>query len=145
MPLSIKMGPATARAGVILGCMGNPSIFGTVVPLTLREPFGIGVAVTSAAVLEAAAAVAFAWVPEALLTPTDEDFGVASLGGDVVEGVIEAAAASLVEGVSSRGSTAYRWAVVVGQFVTKYRAVTAMHSHCARMTAGLERKISRGQ
>ena len=102
------MGPATARAGVMLGWMGSPSIFGTVVPVTLREPLGIGVAVTSAAVLNAAAVVAFAWVPAALLIPADEELGVAPLGGDVVEWVMEAAAASLVEVVSSRGRTAYR-------------------------------------
>ena len=54
------MGPAKARAGVILGCMGSPSILGVVVPLTLSEPFTIGVAVASAVEFDAAALVAFA-------------------------------------------------------------------------------------
>ena len=54
------MGPAKARAGVILGCIGSPSILGVVVPLTLSEPFTIGVAVTSAVELDAVALVALA-------------------------------------------------------------------------------------
>lgn len=59
--MSIKIGPAIARAGVILGCMGSPSILGVVVlPLTLSEPFTIGVAVTSAVEFDAAALVALA-------------------------------------------------------------------------------------
>ena len=102
------MGPATARAGVISGCMGSPSILGIVVPLTLSEPFAIGVAVVSAVELDAAALVAFAGVPEATLIPSDEVLGVASLGEDVVERVVETAAASLMEVVACRGSTAYR-------------------------------------
>lgn len=78
------MAPATARAGVIFGCIGSPSISGVVVPLTLSEPFAIGVAVTSAEV-DAAALEAFAGLPEMLLVPADEALGVASLNEDGVE------------------------------------------------------------
>ncbi len=80
------------------------------VPLTLSEPFAIGAAVMTAAELPAAAElVAFAGVPDVPLSPSDEKLGVASLGGDdVVEWVVEAAAASLMEVVASRGSTASR-------------------------------------
>ena len=106
--MSIKTVPATARAGVILGCMGSPSILGTVVPVTLSEPLAIGVAVTSAAELAAAALVALAGVPEALLISSVEELGVASTDDANEEGVVEAAAASLVEVAASRGSTAYR-------------------------------------
>ena len=102
------MGPTTAKAGVILGCMGSPSILGVVVPLTLSEPFAIGVAVMSVVELDAARLVAFAGVPEVTLIPSDEMFGVASLDEDVVERVVEAATASLMEVGACRGSTAYR-------------------------------------
>lgn len=78
------MAPATARAGVIFGCMGSPWISGVVVPLTLSEPFAIGVAVTSAEVA-AAALEAFAGLPEVLLNSADEALGVDSLGEDGVE------------------------------------------------------------
>ena len=77
--------PATARAGVMLGCMGSPSIFGTVVPLTPSEPLEIGVAVMIAVELDAAALVAFAGGSGVLLIPSEEELGVASLGDDVVE------------------------------------------------------------
>ena len=70
------MGPATARAGVIVGCMGSPSIVGIVVSLTLSEPFAIGVAVMSAVELDAAALVALAGVPRLLLIPSGETLGV---------------------------------------------------------------------
>lgn len=102
------MGPETARAGVIFGCMGSPSISGVVVPLTLSEPFAIGVAVTSGVELNAAALVTFDGFPETLLTPSDEALGVASPDDGVVEEVVEAAAKSLVDVLASRGSTAYR-------------------------------------
>lgn len=78
------MAPATARAGVIFGCMGSPSISGVVVPLTLSEPFVIGVAVMSGEV-DAAALEAFTGLPEALLIPADEALGVDSLEEDGVE------------------------------------------------------------
>lgn len=119
------MGPATAKAGVIFGCMGSPSILGVVVPLTLSEPLAIGVAVMNAVELDAAALVAFAGVPEVLLPPFDEALEVASLDEDAVERVVEAATASLVEVVASRGSTGYLWAVVVGQFVANSMAERA--------------------
>lgn len=106
--MSIKMGPVNARAGVIFGCIGSPSILGVVVPLTSSEPFAIGVAVVSAVELDAAALVALAGVPEVLLNPSDEASGVSSLGEGVAESVVETAAVSLVEVVASRGSTAYR-------------------------------------
>ena len=106
--MSIKTVPATARAGVILGCMGSPSILGTAVPVTLSEPLTIGVAVTSAVELDAAALVAFAGVPEALLISSVEEWGVASTDDGDVERAVEVAAASLVEIAASRGSTAYR-------------------------------------
>ena len=70
------MMPAIAKPGVILGCIGSPSISGVVGPLTLSEPFGIGVAVTSADELDGAALVAFAEVPEVLLLPSGEDWDV---------------------------------------------------------------------
>lgn len=97
------MGPTTAKAGVIFGCMGSPSILGVVVPLTLSEPFTIGVAVMNGVDPDAAALVAFAGVRKVLLIPSDKASGVASLGEDVVEWVVEAAAASLVGVVASRG------------------------------------------
>ncbi len=79
------------------------------VPLTLSEPFAIGAAVTTAAELTAAAElVAFAGVPEVPLAPSDEKLVTALLGDDVVEWVVEAAAASSMEVVASRGSTGYR-------------------------------------
>ena len=78
------MAPATARAGVIFGCMGSPSISGVVVPLTLSEPFAIGVAVMSDEV-DAAALDPFAGLPEVLLIPADEALGVDSLDEDGVE------------------------------------------------------------
>lgn len=78
------MTPATARAGVIFGCMGSPSISGVVVPLTLSEPLAIGVAVMSAEV-DAAASEAFAGLPEVLLSPAIEAPGVDSLDEDGVE------------------------------------------------------------
>lgn len=129
------MGPATASAGVILGCRGSPSILGVVVPLTLSEPLAIGVAVIAAAELDAAVLKAFAGVPEVLLVPSSVELGVDSLDDDVVEWVVEAAAASLVEAAASRGNTAYRWAVVVGHFVASNTAETAKDNHCARMVA----------
>ena len=104
--MTIKMGPVTARAGVIFGCIGSPSILGVVVPLTLSEPFAIGVAVMSAWELEAAALVALAEVVDVLLNPSDEALGVVSLSDVVVEKVAEAAVDSWVEVVASRGSTA---------------------------------------
>ena len=102
------MVPATARAGVILGCIGSPSILGVVVPLTPSEPLAIGVAVTSAVELDAAALVAFAGVPEVLLVPSDEENGVTLPDDDAAEWVVEAAAAFSLDAVASRGSTAYR-------------------------------------
>ena len=51
-----------------------------------------------------------------LLIPSDETMDVALLGEDVVEWIVEAAAASLVEVAASRGSTGYRSAVVAGHF-----------------------------
>lgn len=123
--MTIKMGPAIAKAGVICGCIGSPLMLGVVVPLMLSEPFAIGVAVMSAVELDAAALVAFAGVLEVLLVPPDEALDVASLGKDVVERVVKAAAASLVEVVASRGSTAYPSAVVAGQFVANSTAETA--------------------
>ena len=78
------MDPANARAGVIFGCMGSPSISGVVVPLTLSEPFAIGVAVMNAEV-DAAALEAFSGVSEVLLIPADEALDVASLEEDGVE------------------------------------------------------------
>ena len=106
--MSVSTIPAIAKPGVILGCMGSPSILGVVVPLTLSEPFGIGVAVTSAAELDGAALVAFAEVSKRLLLPSDEDMDVAaSLNDDAGEEDVEAAVASLKE-VASRGSTTYR-------------------------------------
>ena len=83
--MSIRMIPAIAMPGVILGCIGSPSILGVVVPLTLSEPFGIGVAVTSADELDGAALVAFAEVSEVLLLPSDEDIDVTSLNDDAAE------------------------------------------------------------
>ena len=77
--------PAIAKPGVILGCIGSPSILGVVVPLTLSEPFGIGVAVTSAEELDGAALVAFAEISEVLLLPSNEDSDVASLDDDAGE------------------------------------------------------------
>lgn len=78
--------PATARAGVMLGWMGSPSTLGTaVVPLTPSEPLGIGVAVTIAVELDAAALVAFAGGSGVLLIPSEEEVGVASRGDDVAE------------------------------------------------------------
>lgn len=88
--------------------MGSPSILGVLVPSTLSEPFAIGVAVMSAVEVNVAALVAFAEVPELLLVPSDGALGVDSLGEDFVEEVVEAAAASSVEEVASRGRTAYR-------------------------------------
>lgn len=83
--MSINMDPANARAGVIFGCMGSPSISsGVVVPLTLSEPFAIGVAVMNAEV-DAAALAAFSGVSEVLLIPADEVLDVASLEEDGVE------------------------------------------------------------
>ena len=79
------MMPAIAKPGVILGCIGSPSILGVVVPLTLSEPFGIGAAVTSADELDGAALVAFAEVSEVLLLPSEEDWDVTSLDDEVVE------------------------------------------------------------
>lgn len=102
------MGPATANAGVILGCMGSPSILGAVVPLTLSEPLTIGVAVTSAVELDATALVAVVGVSDVLLVPSDEELNVASLTEEVVRWVVEAAAASLLEVAASRRSSAYR-------------------------------------
>ncbi len=119
--MRIKIDPATARAGVIFGCMGSPSILGVVVPLTLSEPLGIGVAVMNAVELDAAAF----GVSEELLNPFDETLDVASLGEDVVGWVVEAATASLGEVVASRGITAYRWAVAVGQSFAKSMAEKA--------------------
>ena len=120
------MVPATARAGVILGCMGSPSILGVVVPVTLSEPLTIGVAVTSVEEVDAAALVAFAEVAEALVIPSDEDLDVALLDNDVaVEWMVEAVAGSLKEVVASRGRTAYLWAVVVGHFIANSRAKRA--------------------
>lgn len=104
--MNIKMGPVTARAGVIFGCIGSPSILGVVVLLTLSEPFAIGVAVMSAWELEAAALVALAGLLVVLLVPSDKALGVVSLSEGVVEKVAEAAADSVVEVVASRGSTA---------------------------------------
>ena len=77
--------PAIAKPGVILGCIGSPSILGVVVPLTLSEPFGIGVAVTSAEELDGAALVAFAEISEVLMLPSNEDSDVASLDDDAGE------------------------------------------------------------
>ena len=95
------MDPATARAGVISGWMGSPSIFGVVVPLTLSEPFTIGVDDMSGVVVDAAALVGPAGVVEVLLIPSDEAL-------DAAGWIVETAAASLAEVVASRGSTAYR-------------------------------------
>lgn len=78
------MGPTTARAGVIFGCMGSPSNFGVEMSLTSSEPFAIGLAVMSAMELDAAALVAFAEVPEELLIPFDETLGVVSLGEGIL-------------------------------------------------------------
>ena len=105
--MRIRTIPAIAKPGVILGCIGSPSILGVVVPLTLSEPFGIGVAVTSAAELDGAALVAFAEGSKVLLLPSDEDMDVASLNDDAGEEDVEAAVAPLEE-VASRGSTTYR-------------------------------------
>lgn len=105
--MSIKMVPATARAGVIFGFMGSPSILGVVVPVTLSEPLAIGVAVMNAVELDAAAFIAFAGAPEVLLIPSDEELGVASPGVAFVEWVIEIGVASLMDVVASRGSIAY--------------------------------------
>ena len=102
------MGPATANAGVILGCIGSPSIMGVVVPLTLSEPFGIGAAVTSAGRLDAAAFVAVVGISNVLLVRSEEELGVASLADEVAEGVAEAATVSLLEVAASRGRIAYR-------------------------------------
>ena len=77
--------PAIAKPGVILGCIGSPSILGVVVPLTLSEPFGIGVAVTSAEELDGAALVAFAEISEVVLLASNEDSDVASLDDDAGE------------------------------------------------------------
>ena len=124
-PVSINIVPATARAGVIVGWMGNPSIFGTVVPLTLSEPLAIGVAVTSAEELDAAALVALAGVPEVLLIPSNEESEVASAGNGDLEWVVEVAAACSGEVVASRGSTACGCAVLVGQFDSSDTTETA--------------------
>ena len=45
MPVSISRAPATDKAGVISGRMGNPSISVVFVVVIFKEPFGIGVAV----------------------------------------------------------------------------------------------------
>lgn len=105
--------------------MGSPSILGVVVSLALSEPFVIGVAVTSARELDAAALVTFAAVREELLIPSEEAFGVGSLDDGFVEWYVEEAAAASVEVGASRGSTANRWAVVVGHFVANSTAETA--------------------
>lgn len=104
--MSIKIVPATAMAGVIFGFIGSPSILGVVVPVTLSEPFAIGVAVMNAIVLDAAAFMAFAGAPEVLLVPSDGKLGVASLEVDFVEWVIEVAVASWMDVVASRGTIA---------------------------------------
>lgn len=77
--------PAIAKPGVILGCIGSPSILGVEVPLTLSEPLGIGAAVTSAGELDGAALVALAEVSEVLLLPLEEDWDVTSLNDEAVE------------------------------------------------------------
>ena len=114
--MSIKMGPAIARAGVILGCIGSPSILGAVVPLTLSEPFTIGVAVTSAVELDAAALVDLARFSEVLPIPSDGAMDVTLPTEDAGEWLVEAAAASLVEAAASRGSAGNRSAVVTEHF-----------------------------
>ena len=129
---------------MIFGCMGSPSILGVVVPLTLSEPFTIGVAVVNVVEVDAAALVAFAGVSGELLIPFDETLDVASLGENVVGWVVEAAAASLGEVVASRGITAYRWAVVVGQFFAKNMAERARQSHWTRMAAASWCKVLQG-
>lgn len=78
------MAPATTRPGVIFGCMGSPSISGVVVPLTLSEPFAIGVAVTSTEV-DAAVLETFAGLAKVLLNSAEEALGVVSLEEDGVE------------------------------------------------------------
>ena len=45
VPVSISRAPATDKAGVISGRMGNPSISVVFVVVIFKEPFGIGVAV----------------------------------------------------------------------------------------------------
>ena len=65
--------------------MGSPSILGVVVPLTSSEPLAIGVAVTSAVELDAAALVAFAGGPEVLVNPLDMELEAASLMDDALE------------------------------------------------------------
>ena len=45
VPVSISRAPATDKAGVISGWIGNPSMIVVFVVVIFNEPFGIGVAV----------------------------------------------------------------------------------------------------
>ena len=47
-----------------------------------------------------------------------------------------------MEVVASRASTAYRWAVAVGQIVASSMAERARKSHSARMAAAFKWKLS---
>ena len=68
MPVSIRSAPATDRAGVIAGRMGNPSISVVFVVVMFNEPLGIGVAVTKEVLdEETGILVLLAGVPAALL------------------------------------------------------------------------------
>ena len=60
-----------------------------------------------------------------LLIPSDEAMDVALLNEDVVEWVVETAAASLVEVAASRGSTDNRSAVVAGHLTANSMAEVA--------------------
>ena len=67
--MSIRIAPATDKAGVISGWIGKPSIWVVFVVVMFNEPLGIGVAVTMGVLTEDAGPLFAVGVAEALSLP----------------------------------------------------------------------------